>query len=145
MYLRQVMCNKGLKHKELTNLLKMDKSLVSKIINYKVLPTPNDAQKICELLQCNILDIYELEEINLRNSSYNKSDSENDRKYYRLSVRLKLGGCNLLKHPKKLKELGYESIADWARKKIKETEEEYKNLKKEKKQKKEISSISLRL
>ena len=132
MYLKQLLCNKNIKHKELAKILNTDKSVVSKIMNYKVLPIPEDAQKICNYLNCNILDLYELKEIVLKNIACKSNNKEVDKKYYRLSVRLKLGGCNLLQQPKKLNELGYESIADWVRKKILELEEEYKRYKKQK-------------
>lgn len=132
MYLKQILCNKNIKHIELTKVLETDKSTISKIMNYRILPTPEDAQKICDFLKCNILDIYEQKEITLKNVAYKGDKTQNDKKYYRLSVRLKLGGCNLLQQPKKLHELGYESIADWVRKKILETEREYKIYKKQK-------------
>lgn len=132
MYLKQIFCNKEVKHNALTKLLDMDKSTISKIMNYKVLPTPIDAQKICNFLKCDITDIYEPKEIMLKNIGFKKCETKVDKKYYRLSVRLKLGGCNLLQQPKKLNELGYESIADWVRKKLIELDQEYKNFKKQK-------------
>ena len=131
MYLKQMLCNRNIKHIELTKVLGTDKSTISKIMNYRILPTPKDAQKLCDFLKCKIIDIYEPNEINLKNVAYDENKTQVDKRYYRLSVRLKLGGCNLLKQPKKLKELGYESIADWVRKKILETENEYKLYKKQ--------------
>jgi len=132
MYLKQVLCNKNIKHIELTKLLNLDKSTISRIMNYKILPIPEDAKKICEFLNCDILELYDYKEINIKNRASKKSEIKIDNKYYRLSVRLKLGGCNLLQQTKKLKQLGYESKADWVRKKIKETEQEYKNYLKQK-------------
>lgn len=132
MNLKNILFYKGIKHKELTNVLKMDKQLVSKIVNYQVLPVPLDAKKICEFLKCDILDIYDEKEINIKNCVRSEKNNSDKGKYYRLSVRLKLGSCNLLRQTKKLKDLGYKSIADWVRKKIAETELEYKTFKKQK-------------
>ena len=131
-YLKQFLCNKNIKHIELSKILNLDKSTISRIMNYKILPIPEDAKKICEFLNCDILELYDYKEINIKNRASKKSESKNDNKYYRLSVRLKLSGCNLLQCTEKMHALGYESIADWVRKKIQETELEYKNYLKQK-------------
>lgn len=132
MFLRELMCLRKIKHYELTKVLKTDKAYISRLMNYKFLPTPEDAKKICKFLNCDILEIYDEKEINIKSGARQRETRENDNKYYRLSVRLKLGGCNLLQQTKKLKQLGYKSKADWVRKKIKETEQEYKNYLKQK-------------
>lgn len=65
---KEIFIKKGITQNDLVQQLqeidkRMDKSMVSKIVNFVVLPTPKIAQKICEVLECEILDIYQLDEL----------------------------------------------------------------------------------
>ena len=64
------------------------------------------------MLECNILDIYNKQEIDLLKGVRKASRNTDDELYYRLSVRLNKGGCNCLKL-ENLKKLGYKTIKQW--------------------------------
>ena len=104
--------SKNKQQKDLAELLQADKSYISKIANYKCLPTPQQAKAICEYLECNILDIYNKKEIDLILGTKRASNNQDSMFYYRLSVRLNKSSCNCLKI-ENLKLLGYNTIKEW--------------------------------
>ena len=51
---------------------RVDKSLLSKIVNDICLPTPKVLDCICNVAKCDVLDIYDKQEINLLQKSNKK-------------------------------------------------------------------------
>ena len=112
MLLKEYLKRENKQQKELAEYLNIDKVQMSEIANYKVLPLPEQVDKICEFLNCNILDIYNKNEIDLVKGVKKASRNKNDNLYYRLSVRLNKSGCNCLKL-ENLQILGYQTIKEW--------------------------------
>ena len=112
MLLKEYLKRENIQQKELANILNIDKVQMNEIANYKVLPLPEQADKICECLNCNILDIYNKNEIDLVKGVKKASRNKTDNLYYRLSVRLNKSGCNCLKL-ENLQILGYKTIKEW--------------------------------
>ncbi len=48
---------------ETARILKMDRPLLNKIENYVVLPTPDDARKLCYLWRCDLEEMYAPDEV----------------------------------------------------------------------------------
>lgn len=112
MLLKEYLKRENIQQKELAKKINVDEWQLSKIVNYKCLPLPEQADKICECLNCNILDIYNKNEIDLVKGVKKASRNKNDNLYYRLSVRLNKSGCNCLKL-ENLQILGYKTIKEW--------------------------------
>ena len=112
MLLKEILNNKNMEQQELADKTNIDKWQISKITNYKCLPTPEQAYKICCALECNILDIYNKSEIDLINGVKKASRNNDDNLYYRLSVRLNKASCNCLKL-ENIKLLGYKTQKEW--------------------------------
>lgn len=112
MLLKELLAKANLQQKDLVKALGQDKYYISKIANYKCLPTPEQASIICKMLNCNILDIYNKNEIDLLKGVKKASRNQDDNLYYRLSVRLNKSGCNCLKL-ENLNKLGYKTIKEW--------------------------------
>lgn len=112
MLLKEMLNYKGKQQNDLAKALGVDKQYISKIANYKCLPTPEQAKQICEFLECNILDIYNKKEIDLILGTRNKFKAKDNTFYYRLSVRLNKSSCNCLKI-ENLKKLGYKTQKQW--------------------------------
>ncbi len=112
MLLKELLQSKGLQQKDLAEHLGVDKSYISKLANYKCLPTPEQAVTICEMLDCNILDIYNKKEIDLILGTKKASRNKDEGLYYKLSVRLNKSGCNCLKI-ENLKLLGFKTKKEW--------------------------------
>lgn len=121
---------KNILQNELAKILEMDKYQVSKIVNYKCLPLPEQADKMCELLDCNILDLYNKKEIDLINGVKKASRTQNDNLYYRLSVRLNKASCNCLKL-ENIKLVGYKTQKEWVLDCMEELKERQKQARKE--------------
>ncbi len=67
---KEIIAERGLKHKDIVATLNksnpnIDKPLFSKFVNDVCLPNIKTAEDICNLLQCGIFDLYDLEEIDL--------------------------------------------------------------------------------
>ena len=82
---KQAMIKKGIMQKELLDGVRkadarVDKPLLSKIVNDICLPNRVTLKSICNVLQCEPLDIYEKDEINLagRRTSQNKDTTTED-------------------------------------------------------------------
>lgn len=112
MLLKELLQSQNKQQKELAKVLNIDKSHMSKIAGYKCLPLPEQAKKICEYLNCNILDIYNRKEVDLILGTKKKSNNIDSTIYYKLSVRLNRTSCNCLKLDN-LKMLGYKTIKEW--------------------------------
>ena len=112
MLLKEYIQKEGKQQKEIAKAIGVDKQQMSKIVNYKCLPLPGQASKICEILECNILDIYNKTEIDLVKGTKKASRNKDGNLYYRLSVRLNKASCNCLKL-ENIKKLGYKTIKEW--------------------------------
>ena len=112
MLLKELLARQGKEQKDLAKYLNIDKEQISKIANYKCLPTPEQAKLICEFLECNILDIYNKKEIDLILGCKKSNRIQDDNLYYRLSVRLNKSGCNCLKLYN-LNKIGYKTLKEW--------------------------------
>lgn len=74
---KNLMISKGIMQKELLDNVRridqrVDKSLLSKIVNDICLPTPKVLDCICNVAKCDVLDIYDKQEINLLQKSNKK-------------------------------------------------------------------------
>jgi hypothetical protein len=98
---KQVMQAADIMQKDLLEVVKqtdtrVDKSLLSKYVNNVCLPTPTQLTAITNALGCDVLDIYDLCEINLANSVTNAvaTDKQKPRKakpstdHYSLTVKI---------------------------------------------------------
>ena len=112
MLLKEMLHNQNKMQKDLAQILDTDKQYISKLANYKCLPTPEQAQKICTYLNCNILDIYNKKEIDLILGTKKATRNTDSIFYYRLSVRLNKSSCNCLKI-ENLRRLGYKTQKEW--------------------------------
>lgn len=71
---KKIMSTKGIQQKEVLDAVhrvdrRVDKSLLSKIVNDVCLPTPQQFNIICDTLGCDIADIYDPREIALGNAA----------------------------------------------------------------------------
>ena len=112
MLIKEYLNKQNKQQKQLAEALNIDKRDINKIVNYKCLPLPEQAEKICEFLDCNILDIYNKKEIDLVKGTKKASRNNDSELYYRLSVRLNKAGCNCLKL-ENLQKLGYKTLKEW--------------------------------
>lgn len=115
MKLKEILERKNKKAKELALNIGADEPMISKFANYKCLPTPVAMEKICEVLSCDIKDIYEDKEVfykKTKKSSQNGSNNDEEYTCYNLSVRLPREACKYLKK-ENLSKVGYRNITDW--------------------------------
>ena len=112
MLLKEQLQKRSISQKELAEHLGIDKMQMSRLANYKCLPTPEQAKSICKYLDCNILDIYNKKEIDLIMGCKKASRNQDDNLYYRICVRLNKSSCNCLKI-ENLSKLGYKTIKSW--------------------------------
>lgn len=133
MLLKEILKNKNMLQYDLANYIGIDKVQMSEIVNYKCLPTPQQAERICEILDCNILDIYNKSEIDLINGVKKASRNKTDNLYYRLSVRLNKSGCNCLKL-ENIQLLGYKTIKEWVIDCMEDLKQRQKQARREKEQ-----------
>lgn len=78
---KNLMISKGIMQKEILDNVRridqrVDKSLLSKIVNDVCLPTPKVLNCICNVAKCDVLDIYDIKEIDLLQNS-NKNSALN--------------------------------------------------------------------
>lgn len=126
MLLKELLIKNNIKQKDMANALNIDKEHMSKIANYKCLPTPEQSIKMCEMLNCNILDIYNKKEIDLILGTKKASRNQDSDLYYKLSVRLNKSSCNCLKR-EYLQQLGFKTLKDWVLSCIKDLNNKIKN------------------
>lgn len=114
MKLKEIREIKNITAIELAKAVGTDKYMISKYENMVCLPTPEVMRRICKFLQCNILDIWEKEEIYIMPSNlrFNEQNEFNRANYYNFGVRLPKSSCNTLKRENLIK-LGYTSKKNW--------------------------------
>lgn len=96
---------------------KMDKPLLSKIVNHIVLPTKKQLVIICDTLKCHVLDLYEADEIDLISVSRNvpiKKKRKSSNKY-NLHVEIDRKIADKVLSDEALKKLGISKISDYVR------------------------------
>ena len=123
MRLKELLKEKKIKQKELGTAIGYDEAEMSRVVRFRVLPTPSVMNKLCAKLGCGVLDIYEKKEINLLPKESRKEHIRNSRGYnlcvfipeaYRYSL------------PAALSRGGFKTYYDWLAPYIKETIEKYK-------------------
>lgn len=119
--LKEYLESHGIQQKELAKILNIDKYQMSKIANHKCMPTPAQAQAIVNYLKCNVNEIFPKDYINFKIANLRRKNKSNDKKFYRLCVKLDLASCNCLKL-QNLHLLGYKTLKEWVEKQIKNFE-----------------------
>ncbi len=130
---KNLMISKGIMQKELLDNVRridqrVDKSLLSKIVNDICLPTPKVLDCICNVAKCDVLDIYDKQEINLlqksnKNSALNAPNivatARKDRgglshgdNVYNLTVEIRRDIAERVLNKNALRKLGYLSKMD---------------------------------
>jgi transcriptional regulator with XRE-family HTH domain len=102
---------------------KVDKSLLSRFENYVCLPTPETLKALCQVLECNKLDLYDIAEIDLISDiPQNKpktapvrQKSTRHTNIYNLAVRLDRSVLQVL-NKRVLQMFGYKDITDFVNK-----------------------------
>lgn len=112
MKLKEQITSQGLTYRQVAKAVGIDKYQLSKFANYVCLPTPEQANSLCNVLNCNILDIYNKKELTFKMPPKNHKSINNDKLLYNLHVRLNKRCCNIL-NKYNLNNLGYESITHW--------------------------------
>lgn len=115
---KKIMQTKGIQQKEVVDAVhridhRVDKSLLSKIVNDVCLPTPQQFKTICETLACTVADIYDPREIALGNVSndINKNTAKtharrNNIDVYNLTVEIPRDVAKRVFSPDALREFG---------------------------------------
>nr|DAK09828.1 MAG TPA: hypothetical protein [Caudoviricetes sp.] len=113
----------GIQQKDLLTELnrydsRMDKPLLSKIVNHIVLPTKHQLKTICTFLKCHVLDLYDADEIDLisvsRNVKIDKKRKSKSNKY-NLHVEIDRTIAEKVLSKSSLKILGIDKLSDYIR------------------------------
>lgn len=137
--LRVLLKLKGISQKELSELAGLSEPLLSKFNNYVCLPIPKDLDAMCKILNCDALDIYDKDEIQLIKPKPRRTKEEMD--CYRLTVPIDKSFRWIFERYN-LNRLGFESVKDVVNKllvsklhdmSIKKTISEYNEFKAKKK------------
>lgn len=110
MKLKEVRASKGLQQRHLADLIGKSVPMLSYIENYLFLPIPETLKKICEVLECEVLDIYEKDEIYIKPKRVTKAKESPD--VYKLSVRLPNEARDKLTQAN-LEKCGYKNLTDY--------------------------------
>lgn len=122
MRLKEYIKEKKIKQKALGDAIGYDEAEMSRIVRFRVLPTPEKMQKLCDELGCSVFDIYDKRDINLIPKESREGRVRNSRGYnlcvfipetYRYSL------------PAALSRGGFKTYYDWLAPYIKETIEKY--------------------
>ncbi len=124
---KKIMLDKGIMHKEVLENVRridnrVDKPLLSKFVNDVCLPTPNVLDCICDTIGCDVLDIYDPQEIDLlhKNSTnspqkQNKSGLSHGENIYNLTVEIPRDVAERVFNKKSLKKLGFRTKTECIR------------------------------
>lgn len=121
MLLNEKIAKKGFTNKEFAKKIGTDAPMVSRFSNYKCLPIPKMMREICDILDCDVEDIYEGKELYYK---HRKPVSLTSQETYKMTVRLSKDKQAIIR--KALKRCGYRDITDWINKCIKRLEKQYK-------------------
>lgn len=155
---KEIMFKKGILHKELLETIKrvddrVDKSLLSKIVNDNCLPTPQKLDSICGFINCDVLDIYDIPEIDLLHSTSKLNNLSSKTQYaveiasnnvatlredrgglshgsniYNLTVEIKRDIAERVFSKKALRKLGYLSKTDCIRQFVYALDKKYQKI-----------------
>ena len=146
---KKIMLDKGIMHKDLLEKVhrtdnRVDKSLLSKIVNDNCLPTPKVLDSICKFIGCDVLDVYDIAEIDLvslSNKSANLKASNSvattrkDRgglshgeNVYNLTVEIRRDVANRIFTKQALRKLGYLSKTDCIRQLVYALDKKYQKI-----------------
>lgn len=146
---KKIMLDKGIMHKDLLEKVRrtdnrIDKSLLSKIVNDNCLPTPKVLDAICNFIGCDVLDIYDLLEIDLiglsnkiinlkpQNSVVttrkNKDGLSHGKNIYNLTVEINRDIANRLFTKQALRKLGYLNKTDCIRQLLYALDKKYQKI-----------------
>lgn len=146
---KNLMISKGIMQKELLDNVRridqrVDKSLLSKIVNDICLPTPKVLDCICNVAKCDVLDIYDKQEIDLlqksnKNSALNAPNivatTRKDRgglshgeNVYNLTVEIRRDVANRIFTKQALRKLGYLSKTDCIRQLVYALDKKYQKI-----------------
>ena len=111
---------------------RVDLALYSKYENGVALPTPPQARAICDALKCDVLDLYDRDEIALASIGRNNAPQGEKRrgqgKYYNIHLCFKKDVCKWLKPA--LAAFGYSSIQEWGAECLEELRKKYEKFEK---------------
>lgn len=107
MKLKYLLRLKNINQKELAIKTGLSEPLISKFNNYVCLPTPKDMKTICKTLKCDVLDIYEKDEIQFIKPKKKRTANEMD--CYKLTVKLNKN-FRWLFEEQTLRSLGFNSL-----------------------------------
>lgn len=146
---KKIMLDKGIMHKDLLERVRradnrVDKSLLSKIVNDNCLPTPKVLDSICKFIGCDVLDVYDLTEIDLVSlsnknanlkASNNVATARKDRgglshgeNIYNLTVEIRRDVANRIFTKQALRKLGYLSKTDCIRQLLYALDKKYQRI-----------------
>ena len=113
MNLQEVRRLKNIEQADLAQRVGTNAPMMSNFEHYKCLPVPQMLKKMCEILQCNVSDIYSNEEIYINKASHNLiAKASNEKEFYKLTVCLPDAMRKLLS-PDNLMKCGYHSLKDF--------------------------------
>lgn len=112
MKLKELRASKGLQQRHLADLIGKSVPMMSYIENYLFLPIPETLKKICEVLDCDVLDIYEKNEIYISAQKRAKTETKETPSVYKLSVRLPNEAREKFTQ-ENLEKCGYHSLKDY--------------------------------
>lgn len=108
MLLREVRNERGVTQKQLADALGTDVPQISRYENYKCLPVPADMEIICDLLNCEVNDIYDDKEI-----VYHRKKKQAPSGEYKVTVRLPADAKDEINRA--LITCHYVGVSDWVR------------------------------
>lgn len=142
---KKIMLNKGIMQKEVLDNVRrvdprVDKPLLSKIVNDVVLPNKPTLESICKTLSCDVLDIYDPREIYLapaetpQNNGVNTVATATERTrarrvendFYNLTVEIPREQAERVFSKSALRLLGYLSKTDFVRQAVDELDKRLK-------------------
>lgn len=111
MNLQSVRQSKNIEQAELAKQVGTNAPMMSNFEHYKCLPVPRMLKMMCEILHCEISDIYSNEELYITTLKRNRVPEEK-RIFYKLTVSLPDSMRNLLSQ-NNLERCGYHSLKDF--------------------------------
>lgn len=114
MKLQEIRLKAGVEQADLAKKVGTNAPMMSNFEHYKCLPVPNMLVRICAELKCNVLDIYEKNEIYSQTKGSNGA-RKNSSDVYNLQARLPNEAREVLTS-ENLKLLGYRNITDFINK-----------------------------
>lgn len=105
----------GIEQVELAKQVNTTAPMISYFENYRCLPIPKMLEEICEVLDCDVLDIYEEKELYIKSKTTTRDIRVRDvetRSVYRLTADLPNYAREILSS-KNLEKCGYHSLKDF--------------------------------